>query len=68
MCLAIAGQIKSVTGRKAVVKYPGETRVAMLSDDNVKPGDYVMVQMGIVVKKLTQSEANASLRAWAKVS
>jgi len=51
-----------------MVEYPQETRLAMLGVDNLKPGDYVMVQMGIVVKKLTPKEAKESLKAWEEVS
>ena len=50
MCLAIPGQIKKIEGYKATVKYPGEERFALVGDEKVKKGDYVMVQMGIVVK------------------
>lgn len=64
MCLAIPGQIKKIEGHKATVKYPGEERFALVGDEKVKKGDYVMVQMGIVVKILTPSEAKTSLKAW----
>ncbi len=64
MCLAIPGRIKKIDGRKVMVSYPNETRLAMLGTENLKAGDYVMVQMGIVVKKLTLKEARASLKAW----
>ena len=64
MCLAIPGQIKKIEGHKVTVKYPGEERFALLGDEKVKKGDFVMVQMGIVVKKLTATEAKRSLREW----
>lgn len=64
MCLAIPGKIKSVSGRQAEVEYPGETRMALLSGDDIKVGDYVMVQMGIIVKILTPEEAKESLKVW----
>ena len=64
MCLAIPGQIIKVEGHKATVKYPGETRDVLLGDEKVKKGDYVMVQMGIVVKILSKKEALQSLKAW----
>lgn len=64
MCLAIPGKIEKIEGRKATVKYPSESRFALVGEDNVKKGDFVMVQMGIVVKVLTASEARRSFKAW----
>jgi hydrogenase assembly chaperone HypC/HupF len=64
MCLAIPGQVVKIEGRKATVKYPGEERFALIGDDVPKKGDYVMVQMGIVVKILTPKETKQSLKAW----
>ena len=64
MCLAIPGQIIKIEGHKATVKYPGEERFALVGDEKLKKGDYVMVQMGIVVKVLQEKEAKESLKAW----
>lgn len=64
MCLAIPGKIKKVEGHKATVQYPGEERFALVGDEKLKKGDYVMVQMGIVVKILKEKEAKESLKAW----
>jgi hydrogenase assembly chaperone HypC/HupF len=64
VCLAIPGQVTKVEGRKVTVKYPGEERFAMLGEEGVKKGDYVMVQMGIVIKVLSKKEAKESLKAW----
>jgi hydrogenase assembly chaperone HypC/HupF len=64
MCLAIPGKIKKINGKTATVAYPGETREVLLGEKGLKAGDYVMVQMGIAVKKLSPREARASLSAW----
>ena len=64
MCLAIPGQVVKVEGRKATVKYPSEKRFALIGDDKPKKGDYVMVQMGIVVKILSSKEVKKTIRAW----
>ncbi len=64
MCLAIPGQVISVYGLKAQVKYPGQVRAVLVGVDEIKPGDFVMVQMGIIVKILTRREASASFKAW----
>ena len=67
MCLAIPGKVKQIDGMEAVIEYPGETRKAFLGGDiKVKPGDYVMVQMGVIVKKISAKEAELSLKAWTK--
>lgn len=65
MCLAIPGKIKQIDGREALIEYPGETRRAFLGDDvKAKLGDYVMVQMGVVVKKISAKEAKLVLATW----
>lgn len=64
MCLAIPGKITKMEGRRATIEYPGESRFALVGDDKVKKGDYVMVQMGIVVKILSKDEAKEALKAW----
>lgn len=64
MCLAIPGKVKSVKGHSAVVQYPGETRTVIVGDEHLKAGDFVLVQMGIVIDILTPKEASAAARAW----
>jgi hydrogenase expression/formation protein HypC len=64
MCLAMPGQITKIEGHKATVKYPGESRAVLVGDEKIKKGDYVMVQMGIVVKILSEKEAKLALKSW----
>jgi hydrogenase assembly chaperone HypC/HupF len=64
MCLAFPGKIKKTNGKTATVEYPHETREVLIGEKNLKAGDFVMVQMGIAVKKLTPKEANESLATW----
>ena len=64
MCLAIPGKIKEVKGRQVLVEYPEEARLALVGDEPVKVGDNVLVQMGIVVKILSDEEAAAAIDAW----
>lgn len=66
MCLAIPGKILSVEKNKALVQYPQEQRTVLVGGDPVEPGDYVMVQMGVVVRIISPEEAKLSLRAWGK--
>jgi hydrogenase assembly chaperone HypC/HupF len=64
MCLAIPGKVKSIDGMKVLVQYPHEERFVMNSDIPIKIGDFVMVQMGIIIKTLPEKEAQLSLAAW----
>jgi len=66
MCLAIPGKIKAIKGRKAVIEYPGQVREAFVGEEGVKVNDYVLVQMGVVSKKLTEEEAKTAMKAWKK--
>jgi hydrogenase expression/formation protein HypC len=66
MCLAIPGKIIKIQSGKATVQYPGEVRDVLLGDEKVALGDYVLVQMGIVIQKMTQKDALASLSAWSQ--
>lgn len=64
MCLAIPGQIIEIRNGKVKVKYPTVTNYALVADEQVEVGDWVMVQMGIVVKKLEEKEAEEAIQAW----
>jgi hydrogenase assembly chaperone HypC/HupF len=64
MCLAIPGKVSNIEGHKIYVQYPNEKRPAMVGDEPVKIGDYVLVQMGIVIKILSTKEAKAAQKAW----
>jgi hydrogenase assembly chaperone HypC/HupF len=57
MCLAIPGKIIKINKNKAVVKYPQETSEALIAGERVRVGDYVLVQMGIIIKILSREEA-----------
>ncbi|MBN1162588.1 HypC/HybG/HupF family hydrogenase formation chaperone [Patescibacteria group bacterium] len=64
MCIAIPGVVKEIKGKQALIEYPDQKRLAFLSDIDVKIGDYVLVQMGVIVKKMTRKEAKHSYSAW----
>ena len=68
MCLAIPGKVIKIEGRKFTIEYPGETRFALDGGIPVKLGDYVLVQMGIVIKKISPKEAKKASEAWKKFS
>jgi hydrogenase assembly chaperone HypC/HupF len=68
MCLAIPGKIEQISGHQVTVRYPNDTRKVLVGDDPVKVGDYVLVQMGVVVGIISKKEADVSLKAWSKIS
>ena len=63
MCLAIPMKIESIDGFNARCVARGAERVVslfMLQDDPPGVGDYVMIQVGYAVRKVTEEEAQAS--------
>jgi len=68
MCIAAPGKVVSLEGRKAEVLYGAEKRRAMIADVPAKIDDWVLVQMGIIIKVLSQDEATASQAAWSSLS
>jgi hydrogenase expression/formation protein HypC len=66
MCLAIPGKVIKINSKTAIVKYPKETRDAMIAGIPIKIGDFVLVQMGIIIKTLSAKEASTSQKAWSK--
>lgn len=64
MCLAVPGKVIKIEGKKASIDYGTEKRLAMIGDEPVKIGDFVMVQMGIIINILSAPEAKAAIKAW----
>ncbi len=63
MCLSIPGKVISVDGDKAVVSVGGtqyETSLQLLEEVNV--GDYVLMHTGFAIQKLSEEEAEETLR------
>jgi hydrogenase expression/formation protein HypC len=63
MCLAIPMQIEAIDGFTARCLAKGVYRdvsLFMLQDDLPQVGDYVMIQVGYAIRKVTLDEANAS--------
>ena len=67
MCLAFPGKVQKIDNKKVTVQYPEETRFAMLGVEDIKVGDYVLVQMGIVTKVISPEEFKKSAEAWQQV-
>jgi hydrogenase expression/formation protein HypC len=65
MCIAAPGKVIKIEGKKALIQYPGnETRYALITDEEVKLGSFVSVQMGLIVKVLSKKESLSATKAW----
>ena len=68
MCLAIPGKVVKIESDIAVIDYSGETRKASVSlIDDLKVGDYVLVNAGFVMEKIPEEQALRSIGAWKNV-
>jgi hydrogenase expression/formation protein HypC len=66
MCLAIPGQIVEVTAgtELATVDVLGVRRrinVALLEEDGVRTGDWVLIHVGFAMTKIDEAQAQATL-------
>ena len=64
MCLAVPGKIIAIAGDVATVDYGIEQRTGSLLEKEFKVGDFVIVQGGFVVDKVSEKEAEAALRLY----
>jgi hydrogenase expression/formation protein HypC len=63
MCLGIPMQIKTIDGFLARCEAKGVERdvnLFMLQEDEVAPGDYVVVHIGYAIQKMTEQEARSA--------
>ncbi len=68
MCLAIPGKIIKIEKGSAVIDYGKEKRTATLVEKGYSVGDYVLVQTGIVAKKISKEEAVECIKEWSKLN
>ncbi|MFH0754564.1 MAG: HypC/HybG/HupF family hydrogenase formation chaperone [Candidatus Omnitrophota bacterium] len=67
MCLAVPGLVKSIQGeeglrRTARVSFDGVVREVSLGFlPDVKPGDYVVVHVGVALSKINAEEARKTI-------
>jgi hydrogenase maturation factor len=67
MCIAAPGKVIKIEGKKALIEYPGnEERYAMITEENVRVGSFVSVQMGLIVNVLSKTESLSAQKAWSK--
>lgn len=64
MCIAAPGKVTTITSKTATVSYGAVEHPAMIMDVVPKTGDYVLVQMGIIVKVLSEEERTSAENAW----
>jgi hydrogenase expression/formation protein HypC len=65
MCIAAPGKVIKIEGKKALIQYPGnQTRYALITDEKIKLGSFVSVQMGLIVNVLSKKEGLSAAKAW----
>jgi hydrogenase expression/formation protein HypC len=57
VCLAVPARVVEVKGRKAVVEQPGVRRAVFSAVSGLKKGDFVLLQQGFAVERVSEKEA-----------
>jgi hydrogenase expression/formation protein HypC len=63
MCLAVPMQVKSINDFQCVCEARGierEVSLFMLQDEDVAPGDHVLVHVGYAIQKVSKDEASST--------
>ncbi len=71
MCLAVPGKVVEVKGEVAIVDFGGGVKrevILALLNNEVKPGDYVLVHTGYAIQILDQKEAEETLKLWRELA
>lgn len=64
MCYAIPGKIIAINDQVGIVDYFGEQRKILIDLDDIRVGDYVYAQGGILVRKIPAQDALEILEHW----
>ena len=64
MCYAIPAKLIEINGQVGVIDYFGEQRKILLDLDDIKVGDYVYAQGGVLVRKIPEKDAKEILDYW----
>ena len=64
MCYAIPAKLISTDGQTGTIDYFGEKRKILLDLDDLKIGDYVYAQGGVLVRKIPEKDALEILDHW----
>lgn len=67
MCYAIPAKLVAINGQTGTIDYFGEHRKILLDLDNLKVGDYVYAQGGVLVRKIPEAEAMEILDYWKEI-
>jgi hydrogenase expression/formation protein HypC len=68
MCLGIPGQIAEIVDEQcqiAKVEVSGVKRsvnVALLAEEGIKPGDWVLIHVGFAMSKIDENEAQETMK------
>ncbi len=63
MCISIPGKILSIEGDTAKVSIEGnEYQVGLQMLDDLKVGDYVLLHTGFAIQKISEEEAQETLK------
>ncbi|MBC9713931.1 HypC/HybG/HupF family hydrogenase formation chaperone [Streptomyces sp. TRM66268-LWL] len=67
MCLGIPGEVIEIVGGQpdlALVEVSGVRRavnIALLEDDGIAPGDWILIHVGFALSKIDEEEARAAM-------
>jgi hydrogenase expression/formation protein HypC len=64
MCLALPGKIVEIRGENAIVEYGSEKREARLMNEDIKIGEYVIVQNQLILQSMPEKEALEAIELW----
>jgi len=63
MCLSIPAKIDRIDGEMATVSVGGATyQASLMMIDDVKVGDYILLHTGFAIQKISEEEAEETLR------
>ncbi len=54
MCLAYPGVVKKINGETVIVSYPSHQKKVFKGGEDIKIGDRVLVQMGIIIRVISE--------------
>ncbi|MBE9491750.1 MAG: HypC/HybG/HupF family hydrogenase formation chaperone [Bacteroidetes bacterium] len=67
MCLSIPARIESINGDMAIVSIGGvEYNAGLQMVENVSIGDYVLLHTGFAIQKISQEEAEETLKLFSE--
>jgi len=65
MCLAVPVRVIEINGDIASVEFGGVKRdVNITLIDSAKKGDFVLIHVGYAIQRISQEEAQETLRIW----